>query len=140
MPHLFYTPGHLAPRETLNAVMDGYGFGQRFFHEISPAQVRPWASCQLAFGLGGNGLFNATFTVSLVQALEETVSVHYETRNGTALAGEDYQPVNGTLTFNPGERAKTVIVVLTADALPEADETFYLGLSNPSGGFIIRPE
>jgi hypothetical protein len=89
---------------------------------------------------GSNGLFNATFTVSLVQALEQTVSVNYETRDGTALAGEDYQPVNGTLTFNPGERAKTVTVVLTADGLPEPDETFYLGLSNPSGGFVIRPE
>jgi hypothetical protein len=89
---------------------------------------------------GSNGLFNATFTISLVQAQEQAVSVNYETRDGTALAGEDYQPINGTLTFNPGERAKTVTVVLTADALPEADETFYLGLSNPSGGFIIRPE
>jgi hypothetical protein len=89
---------------------------------------------------GSNGLFSGTFTVSLVQALEQTVSVNYETRDGTALAGEDYQPANGTLTFNPGERAKTVTVVLTADALPEPDETFYLGLSNPSGGFIIRPE
>jgi len=89
---------------------------------------------------GSNGLFNATFIVSLVQAQEQTVSVDYETRDGTALAGEDYQAVNGTLTFNPGEVAKTVTVVLTADGLPEPDETFYLALSNPGGGFIIRPQ
>jgi len=89
---------------------------------------------------GSNGLFNATFIVSLVQAQEQTVSVDYETRDGTALAGEDYQPVNGTLTFNPGERAKAVTVVLTADGLPEPDETFYLALSNPGGGFISRPQ
>jgi hypothetical protein len=66
--------------------------------------------------------------------------VDYATRDGTALAGEDYQPVNGTLTFNPGERTKTVTAVLTADALPEPDETFYLALSNSSGGAIIRPQ
>jgi endoglucanase len=89
---------------------------------------------------GSNGLYQAVFTVSLIQVQEQTVSVDYATRDGTALAGEDYQPVNGTLTFNPGERAKTVTVVLTADVLPEPDETFYLALSNPSGGAIIRPQ
>jgi hypothetical protein len=51
LPHLFYTPGHPTARETLNAVMGGYGFGPRFFQESSRSQQRPHASCQGAFGL-----------------------------------------------------------------------------------------
>ena len=43
-----------------------------------------------------------TFTVSLAQASGQTVSVQYATSNGTAIAGTDYLPASGTLTFAPG--------------------------------------
>jgi hypothetical protein len=58
--------------------------------------------------------------------------------DGTALDGQDYAGTNGTLTFAAGEVSKTIAVVLTADAAPEPDETFYLHLRNPINGVIAR--
>ncbi|MFM6220400.1 MAG: VWD domain-containing protein, partial [Dolichospermum sp.] len=45
---------------------------------------------------------NASYTVTLSQASNQTVSVNYATANGTATAGLDYTATNGTLTFAPG--------------------------------------
>src|SRR5262245_64252771 len=42
------------------------------------------------------------------QASDRTVTVHYATANGTAVAGHDYQATQGTLRFAPGETVKNV--------------------------------
>src|SRR5262249_49262058 len=52
---------------------------------------------------GNSGTTSATFTVSLSAASTQTVSVQYATADGSAtVAGGDYQPASGTLTFKPG--------------------------------------
>ena len=89
---------------------------------------------------GSNGVVNANFRISLLTAQSEPVSVDFSTFDGTALAGQDYVATNGTLVFGPGEISKTIAVLLTADEPPEPDETFYLNLSNPVNGFIVRPQ
>ena len=73
------------------------------------------------------------FTVTLSRALEEAVSVDYATADGTATAGEDYTAATGTLTFEPGEIARTVSVEVLDDSHDDDGETFTLTLSNPSG-------
>ncbi len=40
------------------------------------------------------------------------VSVNYATANGTAMAGVNYTPVSGTLTFGAGEMLKAVSLPL----------------------------
>jgi hypothetical protein len=35
------------------------------------------------------------------------VTVRYSTRNGTAVAGSDYEAASGTVTFAPGEMSNT---------------------------------
>jgi hypothetical protein len=62
------------------------------------------------------------------------VSVDYATTDGTAAAGSDYTAASGTLTFAPGEVAKTFQVPVTSDSGFEADETFQVALSNATGG------
>ena len=59
------------------------------------------------------------------------VSVDYKTRNGTALAGQDYIATQGTLKIYPNEDHALVLVEIIADTVPEADETFYLDVFNP---------
>jgi hypothetical protein len=59
------------------------------------------------------------------------VTVGYATADGTASAPEDYTAASGTLTFAPGETAKTVSVAVVGDTLVEGDETFSLVLSGP---------
>ena len=76
------------------------------------------------------------FEVSLNQADTGMVTVDYQTVNGTATAGEDYESASGTVTFRPGQTRRTVKVVVIADAHDDPGETFTLRLSNPSGAYI----
>jgi hypothetical protein len=85
---------------------------------------------------GDSGTTNAGFSVTLSSASTGSVTVQYTTADGTAKAGSDYVATSGTLTFTPGQTAKTVNVPVNGDLLFEADETFFLNLSNPSGALI----
>ena len=69
-----------------------------------------------------------------------TVTVEWTTEDGTATAGEDYSAASGTLTFGPGETAKTVSVVILDDSLVDNGETITLRLSNSSGASIADAE
>ena len=80
------------------------------------------------------------FEVSLGRAAKHRVTVDYATSDGTAVAGEDYTATSGTLTFAPGETAKTVSVPLLDDAIDEGKETFTLTLSNAEGARIVDGE
>ena len=46
--------------------------------------------------------------MTLSGSTERTVTVDFATSDGTAVAEADYRPAEGTLTFEPGEVAKTV--------------------------------
>ena len=80
------------------------------------------------------------FDVVLKPAGTERVMVDYETRNGTAFAGEDYETKSGTLTFEPGETLKTVEVRVLDDTHDEGSETMRLVLSNARGAAITDAE
>ena len=78
------------------------------------------------------------FVVSLSQASTTAVKVDYATADGTAtIADGDYRAASGTLTFAPGETTKTITVLVVDDTRPEADETFFVNLGNPTGGTTI---
>ena len=80
------------------------------------------------------------FKVSLSQTASGTVTVDYATADASARAGQDYTAVSGTLTFAPGERAKTVSVPILDDAIDEGRETFRLKLRNVQGAWISDGE
>lgn len=85
---------------------------------------------------GNSGTTNATFTVTLSAANTSAVTVKYDTANGTATAGSDYQSASGTLTFAPGDTSKTITVAVNGDTVAEPDETFAVNLSNPTNATI----
>ena len=76
------------------------------------------------------------FVVTLDRALPLTVTVHYATADGTAAAGADYTATSGTLSFAPGDLAKTVSVPILDDVHDEGSETLTLMLSNATGARI----
>ncbi|MFL6332209.1 MAG: DUF4394 domain-containing protein [Pyrinomonadaceae bacterium] len=78
----------------------------------------------------------AVFTVTLSAARNFTISAQYITSSGTANAGADYETVSGTVTFGPGVTSRTISVPVNGDDAPEADETFFVNLSNPVGAVI----
>ena len=70
------------------------------------------------------------FVVTLAPAAAWTVTVDYATHAGTARAGADYTDTSGTLTFAPGETAKTVSVPVIDDTVEDTPETLTVRLSN----------
>ncbi len=84
---------------------------------------------------------DATFTVSLSEPSERTVTVNYWTNDGTALGGIDYASVSGTtLTFAPGETSKTVVVSTLEEIVHEPDENFTVRLGSPVNATITDAE
>jgi Calx-beta domain len=87
-----------------------------------------------------SGTRDLVFTITLSQAAVANVSVSFQTADGTAVSGtcgtDDYTNTNGSTTFFPGERLKTVNVPVCADVLNEANETFLVNLTNPVGAVI----
>ena len=76
------------------------------------------------------------FEVTLARAGDEPLTVDYETVDGTATAGEDYEAVSGTLSFEAGQTAASVRVPVLDDSHSEGEETLTLVLTNASNGRI----
>jgi len=84
------------------------------------------------------GTTQATFTVALSAADTHPVVVDYATTDGTATAGSDYVATSGRLTFNPGETSKTFDVTINRDTAFEANETFFVDLTNPVNANLLQ--
>ena len=85
---------------------------------------------------GNRGTSRLNLTVTLSQSSDAEVTVHYATANGTAVAKQDYTATSGTMTFQPGETSRTISVAIKGDRKREADETFFVQLSNAVGATI----
>ena len=83
------------------------------------------------------GVTPIVFTVSLSTITGTDVTVHFATANGTATAGQDYVALPDTiLTIPAGQMSATISVALQDDLVDEADETFVVNLSTPTGAVI----
>lgn len=87
---------------------------------------------------GNNLQRNFIFTISLSERSNLPVNVSYNTSDGTATEGSDYIGNQGTLTFRPGEAFKNVAVTVIGDHEFEADESFFLNLTNPNNAVITK--
>ncbi len=86
---------------------------------------------------GNSGTTNAVFTITLAPTSTLPITVHYQTQDGTAIAGSDYVSQTGTLTFNPGETTKTLPIAVSGDTADESNETFTLNLDTPINADLI---
>ena len=75
----------------------------------------------------------AIFALTLDRPSITPVSLHFQTADGTAVAGLDYLAQSGDLVWLPGQMLHTVSVPIVNDAAVENDEAFELRLSAPSG-------
>jgi len=95
------------------------------------AQQSPSISVRDAVVVEGNsGTTQATFVVALSAPTSQSVSFSFTTSNGTATSGSDYIATSGALTFTPGEVEKPVVVLVNGDTVDEAQETYFLDISN----------
>jgi Calx-beta domain len=66
------------------------------------------------------------------------VSVNYATSNGSAIAGQDYTAVSGTLTFAPAQNDLIISVPILANSnRPTTFSTVNLNLIQPAGGATL---
>jgi hypothetical protein len=84
----------------------------------------------------GSALVEVLLGGSAGQASTGTVTVNYATTGITATAGSDYSSVSGTLSFAPGQTAKTVVVPIADDATAEPSENFAFTLSSATNASI----
>ncbi|MGB3694942.1 MAG: Calx-beta domain-containing protein, partial [Spirulinaceae cyanobacterium] len=102
----------------------------------------PTLSITDAFTAEGDiGTTDAVFDVSLSEASTQPITVNFNTLDGftnKAVAGEDYQAVNGTLTFAPGETTQSISVPIIGDTSGELDETFNVSLYGATNANITQ--
>jgi serralysin len=104
---------------------------------IAPPSSISINDISLTEGNRSNRTKNFNFTVKLDQASSQTITVNYATVDGTAtIANNDYIATSGKLTFNPGEISKIVTVKVKQDTISEANETFFVNLSNATNATI----
>ena len=70
-------------------------------------------------------------TVTRAGGLAFPVSVNYAVSGGTAVAGVNYVPVSGTVSFAAGQAQQTIQVTVLQDYQIRPDLTLILGLSGP---------
>lgn len=97
----------------------------------------------VAISEGNSGTTNATFTVTLTNAVQGAFTLPVSSANGTATAGvgvgSDYTAIAGgtelSFTGSVGE-TRTVTVLVTGDTTLEANETFQVNLGAPSNASV----
>ena len=80
---------------------------------------------------------DATVEVSLAGASETEQTIRVTSADGSATAGTDYEAVDKTVTFAPGETSATVTVPTTSTGPLSPAVDFTLALSNPSSGITL---
>jgi Calx-beta domain/FG-GAP-like repeat len=85
---------------------------------------------------GNTGSVSARFRLTLSAASDAAVTVHYDTANGSALAGSDYTGASGNVTIPAGQTGIDLLIAVTGDRLAEPTEQFFVNLSTPTNAGI----
>ena len=85
---------------------------------------------------GNSGTKNLTFTITLTNPSDSTITADYATADGTAVAPGDYAAKTGSVSFAPGSTTRTVNISIKGDTAVEPDENFLVNLSNPANATI----
>ena len=97
-------------------------------NDDAPPQLSA-STLEFSEGLGGQ----VTLNLSEVSGLD--VTVEYLTVSGSALAGEDFIPISGTVAISPGETEAVIAVTILEDDLDESNESLlirFTGIENAS--------
>ena len=99
---------------------------------VSDASAREWPNKKVCL----------VFVVTMdLMDVDHELSVDYATRSGTAVAGQDFKPISGTLVFRPSESrrrtaSKSLCVEVIDDSHDEGLEEMTLVLSNPVRAYL----
>lgn len=84
------------------------------------------------------GNTQAVISVTRTGGVSGTVTVDYEASGGTAVNGQDYISMSGTVTFNNGDSStKSFNVPILDDTVADNDKTVNLTLKSPTNGATL---
>ena len=88
---------------------------------------------------GNSGLTPFNFTVNLSSASSLPVTVNFQTSNGTATAGSDYQAATSSIIIAPGATSGPITVNVIGDTTVEPNETFNVALTGATNATVGSP-
>ena len=101
---------------------------KRYFEN---ANIRSETLASVTTSIDTNGNYTDYFQLKISNPLSIDASVHYQTKNGTAIAGIDYTATNGTAIIPAGESSAAIGVDILVGG---TGKTFSLVIDNPTGG------
>ena len=87
----------------------------------------------------GNAPWMLSVPVHLSARSAVPITVTYETVDGTATSGEDYQGRRGVLEFAVGQTTAQIEIPVEGDLTPESDETFSVAFGAAQNATIATP-
>src|SRR6185436_19827705 len=117
-------------------IADNQGVGTIIDSASTTASVVQFSAQSYAVNEGDNQML---ITVNRLGNATGTTTVNFATVSQSASERTDFTSMSGTLTYGPGETAKTFPVLVTNDTYFEPDETLDLVLSNPTGDVLGGP-
>jgi len=117
--------GTLADTQGLATISDG-----------PPSQLPYLTINDISVIEGPSGTSDVDFTVTLSQASNQQVFFQYAAAPGTATQNVDYMNVFGGALIAPGGTKFNISVPIVGDQIPEANETFFINISNATGATI----
>ncbi len=153
---LTFTPGEMVKTVSVPIVNDALGEGDESFDLVLSAPVGATlpdsrgtaviaANDQTAVATPVISVDNVMvgesdgfvdFVVRLSGPSNNTVTVSYNDSNLTAVNGSDYDALNGTLNFAPGETVKTVRIPIINDTAAETKEDFLFNLFSATNAVV----
>ena len=96
---------------------------------IRDDDVEPGIRVADASGLEDAGRLEFVVTLEAVAGRE--LNWEFQTWDGSAVAGEDYEARTGTVVFDAGDTRKTIPITILDDFIDEVEEDFHIRLTNP---------
>lgn len=122
---------------TLNPVAQGGSGADEWLDvQVTLSPRISWAQSEFVVDEQGG---SAVLTLNRANNATGSVSVRYDTSNGTATAPADYTAAaNGIVTWASGDQTpKTITIPIVADALAEGTQSFTVTLSELTGGAVL---
>ncbi len=107
------------------------------FNPAAPPAAGTFEFNQLAYDVLDTAN-QAVITINRIDGSLGTVTIHYATSDGTALAGKNYAAASDNLTFAPGQTSATFDVTIDKEKTPQDPLTLTLTLSKPTGGAALE--
>ncbi|MGE4073841.1 MAG: Calx-beta domain-containing protein, partial [Lysobacterales bacterium] len=116
------------PTNPLVSITDGSGDGTIVNDDAATVAIDSVVEAE-----GDSGSSSYAFAITLTGNVQDGFTLPYQSTDGTATAGSDYTSVTGTLSFTgTSGQVRNVLVAVSGDTTPEADETFFVDLGTAS--------